>query len=220
METTGPKHNKYLLESIAMTSSNKTTNNQIEITKRTTPSPIGIKTITSNATQFPPIHTTATTTTTTISSSSPSPHVNTDTTSLEMITPKQSWTVSPSSSIHYHSHVNIIPHDHHLGIGIENDIDIIKTSNKTTNYDIDGQVSSPKTITCTPDGHICNSPVALGKMLHQTSTSSILTAPSLHEHHDSDDYIDPKHTLWNVRKGSHRTMHYHHKLHQKKGCYA
>ena len=157
---------------------------------------------------------------TTISSSSPSPHVNIDTTSLEMITPKQSWTVSPSSSIHYHSHVNIIPHDHHLGIGIENDIDIIKTSNKTTNYDIDGQVSSPKTITCTPDGHICNSPVALGKMLHQTSTSSILTAPSLHEHHDSDDYIDPKHTLWNVRKGSHRTMHYHHKLHQKKGCYA
>ena len=86
-------------------------------------------------------------------------------------------------------------------------------------HDLEAEISSPKSITSVPVSNR-QSPVALGKMLQQASTSSILTSPSLHAHHDSDDFVDPTHTLWNVRKESHRTMHYHHKLHQKKGCYA
>ena len=120
-------------------------------------------------------------------------------TSSPIPSPSSSKVTTPSHSRPSSPLRHVIPRDHHLRL--------------------EAQTSSPTAITSVPISNR-KSPVAIGKMLHQACTSSILTSLSLHAHHESDDFVDPTHTLWNVRKESHRTMHYHHKLHQKKGCYV
>ena len=148
--------------------------------------------------------------TSTLRSNSPLPVIDSSTASTPISSATSSRLVSPghtrpSSPLHHiHSHAHA-PHDHHLGIGLESEIAI---------------TSSDAAATLTPTSLPPGSPVALGKMLQQMGSTSALTAPSLHSHHESDQYVDPKYTLSNIRKESHMTMHYHHKHHKKKGCYV